>query len=392
MTTTPVSGLPAPSGPTPASAGPGASDGTETQSGFAAALQGFLTHLLGNDQPGGEPQKSTEASESSADPSASAPVDATTAPGLVALLAGAAGLVSPTQPTPVAVADQPDHGLLAATSPASVTGPAVPGPGAPTGPGPDSAQAVLGQDRASVLTPPQSVPATTPPAPAASTPRATQGQPTSISTPDAALIPQVVSVAPEPSPSARLRTTTRPVDPVPGLGAPSTGPQVAPAPVAAPQSIPMPSPTAPAAAPLADQLGRQFAVLRGAPDGSHSMTVQVTPEHLGPVSVHVKIENGTLDLFLHGAHEHGQAALTQAVPDLRRYLETAGLSCNRVEVSTDTDQSSWFSAQPDAGGYQEEHSSPDRRARSWMSSGDNNDSHPVVVADQSTPSGVDVRM
>ena len=66
---------------------------------------------------------------------------------------------------------------------------------------------------------------------------------------------------------------------------------------------PTAAPAAPAGAdaPVAAQLGRQIAVLRNAPDGSQTMTVVITPDDLGPVTVAVTVTDGKLDLTLHGA-------------------------------------------------------------------------------------------
>ena len=48
------------------------------------------------------------------------------------------------------------------------------------------------------------------------------------------------------------------------------------------------------------------------------------------------LQQGTVDLTLRGAHEHGRAALLDALPDLRRDLEAAGLTPSRLEVDRDS--------------------------------------------------------
>ena len=88
--------------------------------------------------------------------------------------------------------------------------------------------------------------------------------------------------------------------------------------------------------PVAAQLSRQLAVLTNAPDGSSTMTLVITPDDLGPVSIEATVTGGTLHLTLHGAHEHGRHALADALPDLRRDLEAAGITLNRLEVGADT--------------------------------------------------------
>ncbi|PZA18906.1 flagellar hook-length control protein FliK, partial [Modestobacter versicolor] len=87
---------------------------------------------------------------------------------------------------------------------------------------------------------------------------------------------------------------------------------------------------------VAEQLGRQIAVLRNAPDGSQTMTVVLRPESLGEVTVAVTVTDGKLDLVLHGAQEAGRHALREALPELRRDLEAAGLSFDKLEVDTST--------------------------------------------------------
>jgi flagellar hook-length control protein FliK len=93
---------------------------------------------------------------------------------------------------------------------------------------------------------------------------------------------------------------------------------------------------APAAPPVAGHLAPHVAVLRGGPDGTSTLTVVLRPENLGPVQVQVTLDNGVVDLTLRGAHQHGRDALLQALPDLRRDLEAAGLSCSRLDVDRDT--------------------------------------------------------
>jgi flagellar hook-length control protein FliK len=87
---------------------------------------------------------------------------------------------------------------------------------------------------------------------------------------------------------------------------------------------------------VATQLGRHVAVLGRGPEGTHSMTLVLSPENLGPVQVQVTVSQGSLDLTLRGAHELGRAALMNALPDLRRDLQAAGLDCSRLDVSRDT--------------------------------------------------------
>ena len=164
------------------------------------------------------------------------------------------------------------------------------------------------------------------------------------------------------------------------------------------------APAAPAPAtpppPVAQQLGQHLAVLRNAADGSQTMTVVVTPDDLGPVTIAVTVSGGTLDLKLHGAHEAGRHALLDALPDLRRDLEGAGLSLSTLEVDTATGDSGPRSAQQqllDArAGQQGAAGQPGQqspRGRAWgaapepLAAGT-----PAATTDQSASSGVDVRV
>jgi flagellar hook-length control protein FliK len=178
---------------------------------------------------------------------------------------------------------------------------------------------------------------------------------------------------------------------VPG-GAPATGTSTT-APVA-----PAAGATgADASLPVSGQVARQVAVLRGAPDGSHSMTLVLTPETLGPVEVSVTVTRGTVDLVLRGAHEHGRAALLDALPDLRRDLESAGLTTSKVEVARDSG-GSWLDrhaagqqAQQGSGDRPGQQGAPDGRSRSWLTPADSGETR-TVPSTGTASSGVDVRV
>jgi flagellar hook-length control protein FliK len=180
-------------------------------------------------------------------------------------------------------------------------------------------------------------------------------------------------------------------------------PEAATAAVAAPATV-QPVAAAPAAAPaapVATQLTQHVAVLRGGPDGAHTMTVVLTPENLGPVQVQVTLDRGTVDLQLRGAHEHGRAALMAALPDLRRDLESAGLSCSRLDVDRDTG-GSWSAQQdrpaPDDGRFGQQgqpgrgESRGESRPRPWMRSADPGEGRPVLTTTSAGTSALDVRV
>jgi flagellar hook-length control protein FliK len=156
-----------------------------------------------------------------------------------------------------------------------------------------------------------------------------------------------------------------------------------------------------AAQPVGAQVARQVAVLRGGPDGAHTMTLVLTPDTLGPVEVNVTLSKGTVDLTLRGAHEHGRAALLDALPDLRRDLESAGLNPSRLDVARDTG-GSWLdrhAAQQQAAagqqGFGDRGGQQDRaegRSRPWAGAADTGGSGPTPISNRSTSSGVDVRV
>jgi flagellar hook-length control protein FliK len=180
--------------------------------------------------------------------------------------------------------------------------------------------------------------------------------------------------------------------------APVTLAATPPAPALAPAAATVPAaPGAPAAQPpVAAQLSRPVAVLASRPDGVHTMTVVLTPENLGPVQVQVTVSNGSLDLSLAGAHEHGRAALLEALPDLRRDLQSAGLTLSRLDVSRDTSGS--FTTQQQAAGQQWGQGSQQRgeaRPAPWLRGTPDSPGadRPARTATSSSAStGVDVRV
>ncbi len=153
----------------------------------------------------------------------------------------------------------------------------------------------------------------------------------------------------------------------------------------APRSDPAP--------PVGSQVARQIAVLHGGPDGAHTMTLVLTPETLGPVEVQVTVTKGSVELALRGASEQGRAALLDGLPDLRRDLEAAGLSCSRLEVDRETG-GSWLDRQPaqqqTSGERSGQHDRGDNRSRPWGRPADSGGSGTSAPENRSTSSGVDV--
>ncbi|RMI03644.1 flagellar hook-length control protein FliK, partial [Cellulomonas triticagri] len=98
--------------------------------------------------------------------------------------------------------------------------------------------------------------------------------------------------------------------------------------------------TAPAtqAAPLADQLAGKIAeqapALRAAGPGRHVLTLQVDPEHFGPVKVVAHISPESVRVELVGSTDAARDALQKSLPDLRRDLQASGLSSD-VSLGSD---------------------------------------------------------
>jgi flagellar hook-length control protein FliK len=175
------------------------------------------------------------------------------------------------------------------------------------------------------------------------------------------------------------------------------------------EAAPAPAP----APPVSGQLAQHIAVLRGIDDGEHSMTLVLTPERLGPVEIQVTVSKGSLDLNLRGAHEQGRAALLEALPDLRRDLQSAGLTCSRLEVDrttggaftaagTSSPGSSTAGGLGQSGSQLSQQQTPgqrggrpdwsDGRFPSGLRTADSGDDHSVPSSTRSTSPGVDVRV
>jgi len=120
----------------------------------------------------------------------------------------------------------------------------------------------------------------------------------------------------ETAPVVKDAAAAAPANVAPLAGPPTTA---APAPVAAA------APAAPVnAAPLLDQVRVPIAGLRELPDGAHLVTVHVTPDELGPVTVRALVHGGALDVQLTAPTDAAREALKALLPDLRRDLSQGG--------------------------------------------------------------------
>jgi flagellar hook-length control protein FliK len=124
------------------------------------------------------------------------------------------------------------------------------------------------------------------------------------------------------------------------------------------------------------------------------MTLVLTPDTLGEVQVQVTLNKGAIELALRGAHEHGRAALLEALPELRRDLEAAGLNPSRLEVARETGGSLLDRQPTQQQGFGErggQHDRGENRSRPWGRPADTGGSG-SPFPNRSTSSGVDVRV
>lgn len=140
---------------------------------------------------------------------------------------------------------------------------------------------------------------------------------------EAPTVPETPSVSGTPSipvPSAATPAGSSAVDPVAAGSTPAPSPvaATATAPVTPPSAVP--APVRPA---LLPQVAAPVLSLAQAPDGDHRITLTVSPENLGPVTVRAHIAGSTLRIELQAPSEIGRDALRALLVDLRRDLAVA---------------------------------------------------------------------
>ncbi|MET4061647.1 flagellar hook-length control protein FliK [Arthrobacter sp. UYP6] len=118
-------------------------------------------------------------------------------------------------------------------------------------------------------------------------------------------------------------------------------PPITPAPMSAPAAVPAAAPAAnaPAAAPpqqLLNQVSQPLVRLAAAGAGEHVMTLSVTPENLGPVTVRAVISSDGVRVEMFAPTETARDALRHILVDLRRDL--AGGSPGATATLTLADQ------------------------------------------------------
>ncbi len=136
--------------------------------------------------------------------------------------------------------------------------------------------------------------------------------------PDVASTPLQAGTTSAPaSVSAPTQTTSTggELTPPPAVG--STAASTAAAPAAPPVAVSVARPV------LLPQITAPVVSLAQAPDGDHSLTLTVSPENLGPVTVRAHISGGAIHIELHAPNELGREALRAILVDLRRDLAAA---------------------------------------------------------------------
>jgi flagellar hook-length control protein FliK len=64
-----------------------------------------------------------------------------------------------------------------------------------------------------------------------------------------------------------------------------------------------------------------------------SASLQLSPEHLGPVAVHISVQDGSASVAFNANHADARTALEQALPRLREMFATQGLTLTDASVS-----------------------------------------------------------
>jgi flagellar hook-length control protein FliK len=123
-------------------------------------------------------------------------------------------------------------------------------------------------------------------------------------------------------------------------GAPQV-PLIAPAPLApaaAPAAVQASAPVAPAPQPaLHTQLAKPLFTMATSAAGEHIMTVRVSPDELGPVTVRAHISTDGVRMELVAATDAGRDAIRAILPDLKRDLSGQGLDA-RLDLSSGSQQ------------------------------------------------------
>lgn len=114
-----------------------------------------------------------------------------------------------------------------------------------------------------------------------------------------------------------------------GTAAPATTPAGQPPSASVPSAAPQPAPAAPQAAQtLQPQLAKPLFTLAGAPHGQHVMTLKVSPEDLGPLTVRAHIGAAGVRIEIFAPGDAGRDAVRGILPELRKELTDAGFGAS----------------------------------------------------------------
>jgi flagellar hook-length control protein FliK len=111
--------------------------------------------------------------------------------------------------------------------------------------------------------------------------------------------------------------------------------QTAPPTTPSPAQVTPPQPPQPAytSGMVSQQIVQVVAPLRTAKDGDYTLSLQLHPAELGPVTVRVDVQQGVLSVHLSADHTHGHDALNQSLADLRTQLQSNGVRTGDIVVA-----------------------------------------------------------
>jgi flagellar hook-length control protein FliK len=69
-----------------------------------------------------------------------------------------------------------------------------------------------------------------------------------------------------------------------------------------------------------------------ASNGVQSATLKLSPEHLGPIEIHIELQSSQVNVTFSAAHAETRGALEQTVPRLRELLASNGLTLGHTQV------------------------------------------------------------
>ncbi|MDN4642524.1 flagellar hook-length control protein FliK [Arthrobacter sp. PsM3] len=179
------------------------------------------------------------------------------------------------------------------------------------------------------------------PLPASPTPVAPTTTPAAAST---ATRPAVVAVAPASGALAEAEasgpvgiqsvTAVAPADALAVAGSAATATATAGQPTSLAATAPQSSPQAPpqGGPTLPSQLAKPLFTLAGAPQGQHIMTLQLSPDDLGPLTVRAHIDAAGVRIELFAPGDAGREAIRGILPELRKELADAGFGAS-LDVS-----------------------------------------------------------